>query len=83
MRCARGERKRPAIGWESLTPTEQQIVELATQGLTNAQIGERMFISRTTVKTHVAHIYAKLGIHSRTGLAVAATARERDRKHPV
>ena len=77
IRRARGARKRPAIGWESLTPTEERIVELAAEGLTNPQIGERMFISRTTVKTHVAHIYAKLNIHSRTELAVAATARER------
>jgi predicted ATPase/class 3 adenylate cyclase/DNA-binding CsgD family transcriptional regulator len=78
VRRAHGERKRPAIGWESLTSTEERIVELATQGLTNPKIGERMFISRTTVKTHLAHIYAKLGIHSRTELAVAATAKERE-----
>ncbi len=75
-RRARGERKRPAVGWESLTPTEQRIVELATEGLTNPQIGERMFISRTTVKTHLEHIYAKLGIHGRTELAAAATTRQ-------
>jgi len=37
-----------------------------------------MFISRTTVKTHLAHIYAKLGIHSRTELTVTATAQERE-----
>ncbi len=78
-RRARGERKRPAIGWESLTPTEQRIVELATEGLTNPQIGERMFISRTTVKTHLEHIYAKLGIHSRTELAATATTRQAQR----
>ena len=47
------------------------------RGLTNPKIGERMFISRTTVKIHLAHIYSKLGIHSRTELAVAATAPER------
>ena len=78
VRRARGERKLPAIGWESLTPTEERIVELASEGLTNPQIGERMFISRTTVKTHLAHIYAKLGIHSRTELTVTATAQERE-----
>jgi DNA-binding CsgD family transcriptional regulator len=78
-RRARGERKRPTIGWESLTPTEERIVKLASQGLTNPKIGERMFISRATVKTHLEHVYAKLGIHSRTELAAAATARERER----
>ncbi len=78
-RRARGERKRPTIGWEALTPTEQRIVELATEGLTNPQIGERMFISRTTVKTHLEHIYAKVGVHGRTELAAAATARQAER----
>jgi DNA-binding CsgD family transcriptional regulator len=77
-RRARGERKRPAIGWESLTPTEERIVELATEGLTNPQIGERMFISRATVKTHLEHVYAKLGVNGRTELAAAATARQRE-----
>ncbi|HTP18475.1 MAG TPA: LuxR C-terminal-related transcriptional regulator [Solirubrobacteraceae bacterium] len=67
------------MGWESLTPTEERIVELAAQGLTNPQIGERMFISRGTVKTHLEHIYAKLGLHSRTELAAAASVRARER----
>ena len=48
MRRARGKRKRPPGGWESLTPTEAKVVELVALGLTNPQIGERMFISRAT-----------------------------------
>src|SRR4029077_2367592 len=39
---ARGQRKRPSAGWESLTPTEERIVALAAEGLTNPQIAERM-----------------------------------------
>lgn len=72
-RRARGERKRPSSGWASLTPTELTVVRLATQGHTNPQIGERLFIGKGTVKTHLAHVYAKLGITSRAELGAAAT----------
>jgi ATP/maltotriose-dependent transcriptional regulator MalT len=75
VRRARGERKRPPGGWEALTPTELQVVELAREGLTNAAIGERMFISAATVKVHLAHIYAKLNVPNRAALATAAAAR--------
>lgn len=75
IRRARGSRKRPAGGWESLTPTELHVIELTAQGLTNPQIGERMFISRATVKVHLSHIFAKLGITSRSQLAAEATKR--------
>jgi predicted ATPase/class 3 adenylate cyclase/DNA-binding CsgD family transcriptional regulator len=74
-RRARGERKRPARGWEGLTPTELEVVRHVAAGLTNPQIGERMFISRGTVKTHLAHIFAKLAISSRSELAAEATRR--------
>ena len=73
---ARGERKRPAHGWESLTPTEQRVAELVAEGLTNPRIGERMFISRGTVKVHLSHIFAKLGISTRAELAAQTTRRE-------
>ncbi len=66
---ARGERKRPSAGWGSLTPTEVEVVKLATQGLTNPQIAERLFIGRGTVKTHLAHVFVKLGVTSRAQLA--------------
>jgi DNA-binding NarL/FixJ family response regulator len=82
-RRARGPRKRPPGGWESLTPTEIKVAELVAEGLTNPQIGERMFISRATVKTHVAHIFNKLDVHSRTELgAIAALRRETDGSSP-
>lgn len=75
-RRARGERKRPPGGWESLTPTELEVVRHASSGLTNPQIGEQMFITRGTVKVHLSHIYAKLGLRNRSGLAAEAARRE-------
>jgi DNA-binding CsgD family transcriptional regulator len=74
-RRARGERKRPSAGWESLTPTELDVVRHVVGGGTNRQIGERMFISPGTVKIHVSHVFAKLGISSRSQLAAEATKR--------
>jgi DNA-binding CsgD family transcriptional regulator len=74
-RRARGERRRPSFGWDSLTPTELEVVRLAAAGLTNPAIGERLFISRGTVKTHLQHLFAKLGVHTRAELAAAAIRR--------
>ncbi|WP_133785213.1 LuxR C-terminal-related transcriptional regulator [Kribbella sp. VKM Ac-2571] len=68
-RRTRGARGRPSSGWASLTPTEEQVVALAVEGLSNPEIGERLFMSRGTVKTHLAHVYAKLGVSNRTELA--------------
>jgi predicted ATPase/DNA-binding CsgD family transcriptional regulator len=74
-RRARGRRKRPAGGWESLTPTESQVVTLVSEGLTNPEIAERMFISRATVKVHLAHVFQKLGVRTRAELAAQAIRR--------
>ncbi|MGI8999815.1 MAG: response regulator transcription factor [Candidatus Limnocylindria bacterium] len=46
------------------------------EGLTNAQVAERMFIAVGTTKTHVAHVFAKLGVTTRAELAVLATKRK-------
>jgi predicted ATPase/DNA-binding CsgD family transcriptional regulator len=72
----RGPRGRPSIGWESLTPTEREVAALVAEGLTNPQIAERLFVGRATVKTHVSHIFAKVGVTTRA--ALAAAARDRD-----
>jgi predicted ATPase/DNA-binding CsgD family transcriptional regulator len=74
-RRARTSRSRPSTGWASLTPTELEVVGLAADGLTNPEIAARLFMSRNTVKTHLSHIYAKLGVTNRTELATASTAR--------
>ncbi|OBK95942.1 transcriptional regulator [Mycobacterium asiaticum] len=73
----RGERKRPATGWGSLTPMEQDVVRLTSEGLSNKEIGGRLFISPRTVQTHLTHVYAKLGITSRVQL-VQEAARQQD-----
>ena len=75
VRRARGSRKRPSAGWASLTPTELEVAGQVAEGLTNPQIGERLLITRGTVKVHLSHIYAKLALRNRAELAVAFSRR--------
>jgi len=75
LRRARGARKRPGRGWESLTPSEVEVVRQAAAGLTNPQIAQRLFIAPATVKTHLSHVYAKLGVRNRSQLAGYAAGR--------
>jgi DNA-binding CsgD family transcriptional regulator len=72
-RGRRGARRRPSTGWGSLTPTEVEVVRLVTEGLTNAEVGRRLFISRRTVETHLSHVFGKLGMSSRVQLAAQAS----------
>jgi predicted ATPase/class 3 adenylate cyclase/DNA-binding CsgD family transcriptional regulator len=67
-----GERKRPTIGWGSLTPAERDVVRLVSEGLGNKDIATRLFISPRTVQTHLTHVYTKLGLASRVQLAQEA-----------
>jgi DNA-binding NarL/FixJ family response regulator len=67
-----GGRKRPATGWASLTPAELEVVRLVRQGLRNDAIARRLFIAPGTVKVHLSHIFAKLGITTRAELAAQA-----------
>lgn len=64
-----GRRGRPASGWPSLTEREQEVAALVAEGLTNREIAECLYISRGTVKRHLAHIFEKLGAAGRTDLA--------------
>jgi predicted ATPase/DNA-binding CsgD family transcriptional regulator len=75
VRRSRGARRRPATGWASLTPTELDVVRSVVDGLSNPEIGSRLFMSRGTVKAHLSHVYAKLGVANRTELATLATLR--------
>src|SRR6266508_2277860 len=71
----RGERKRPTTGWASLTPSELEVARLVGEHLSNPEIAARLFVSRATVKTHLVHIFAKLGVDSRSALAAEALKR--------
>ena len=75
-RRRRGSRRRPTAGWESLTPTELTVVGFIAEGLTNPQIGERMFITRGTVKVHLSNILRKLDMSTRTEIAAEAARRD-------
>ncbi|MFI6900939.1 response regulator [Nonomuraea sp. NPDC050394] len=60
---------------QALTPREAEVLALVARGLTNADVGRRLFISETTVKTHLLRIFGKLGVSDRT--AAVTTAMER------
>ncbi|MGH9015446.1 MAG: helix-turn-helix transcriptional regulator [Acidimicrobiia bacterium] len=62
---------RPTEGWGSLTDAEREVAELVEDGLRNAEIAERLFVSRRTVETHVSRLYKKLGAGNRVALARA------------
>jgi two-component system response regulator DevR len=57
----------------TLTEREREVLDLVAEGLTNKQIGERMFLSDKTVKNYVSSLLAKLGMERRTQAAVFAT----------
>ncbi len=66
------ERNRTATS-EQLSARELHVLELLAEGLPNRAIAQRLHLSETTVKTHLAHIYKKLGVDNRTAAVVTAT----------
>jgi DNA-binding CsgD family transcriptional regulator len=64
-------RKRSVETRDELTAQERQIAQMARDGLSNAEIGARLFVSPRTVEWHLRKVFAKIGIHSRRELATA------------
>jgi len=61
-------RRRTERAWQTLTPQELHIAQLAAEGLSNKEIGVRLYLSHRTVGYHLRHIFAKTGITSRSSL---------------
>jgi two-component system, NarL family, nitrate/nitrite response regulator NarL len=59
----------------ALTPREHEVLSLAADGLSASGIGERLFVSAATVKTHLAHVYDKLGVSDRAAAVAEAFRR--------
>jgi DNA-binding NarL/FixJ family response regulator len=64
-------RRSALSGPGALTPSEHRVAELAAQGHGNREIAERLYVTQRTVETHLTHAFQKLGISSRSELAVA------------
>ncbi|MBB1255800.1 response regulator [Streptomyces alkaliterrae] len=76
MSSLRGQRAEPEPEEDALaglTPREKEILALIGEGLTNRQIGQRLYLSEKTVKNNISRLLAKLGVERRVQAAVIAT----------
>jgi len=72
-------RARPTAPLDALTPRESEILALIAEGLSNREIGERLFLAEKTVKNNVSGILSKLGMQRRTQAARWSLERTRQR----
>jgi DNA-binding NarL/FixJ family response regulator len=70
----RRPRQHEPDAWSKLSAQELQVVQLAAQGLTNREIGERLYLSHRTVGSHLYRAFPKLGVRSRSQLHLALTS---------
>ena len=75
-RALANDANQPPVPGQDLTERERAVLALMVEGLNNTQIAGRLFVSPSTIKTHVSHILSKLGVASRTE-AVALAMRHR------
>jgi two-component system, NarL family, response regulator DevR len=73
MQRLRDDANRPDDPVKDLTDQERKVLDLIGEGLTNRQIGERMFLAEKTVKNYVSNVLGKLGMERRTQAAILAT----------
>lgn len=66
----------------ALTPREAEILELLAGGLSNRELGRKLYVSETTIKTHLLHIYRKLGVETRSAAIAEASRRGWVRRRP-
>ncbi|MGW4961803.1 response regulator [Nonomuraea sp. NPDC004186] len=78
--AARLAGRRPAV--PVLSEREREVLELVGQGLTNGEIGRRLFIGEATVKTYLLRVYGKLGVSDRTSAVLAALDLGLVHRHP-
>jgi DNA-binding NarL/FixJ family response regulator len=73
----------PRARTKDLSPRESEVLRLLGEGLSNRDIGKRLFISEVTAKAHVRRIFEKLGVRSRTEAALVSANYLDDRDDPV
>ena len=74
---SREGKRAAATGWGALTRAEIEVARLAAEGLTNREIGARLFVSPRTVQTHLSHVFGKLEVASRRELTREMRTRTR------
>ena len=67
--------RRTIPGASTITEREVEVLELLSRGLGNKEMASELFVSEATVKSHLSHIYTKLGVDTRAGAVAAAIER--------